>query len=1055
MVLQFYRKAFMPAYHRIVGIKTRIRSKMVDRLVRPLARCTVVGTARFFCALLVLLFAGWGAVAQPLVIRHLTTADGLSHPLVTDLIQDADGFIWIGTRDGLNRYDGAEILVYRPRRNDPLSLASSFVNDLALSPDSVLWVASHGGLQWFDALRGAFHTIPLPEPCNGSIGRIAFEPDGFIWIMTTSRMLCAYDTASSRTFTPAELPGMEGMRVSMMGLIPELGQTWATFTVDAPVRAITCMLNRDGGCVPETRVNEAIVLAFEKEGNPIVLCNDGTCFPQPATPFNALASAIPTPFVHLREGNQLWLGTNQRGILSYDLAQSSRPPRRVAGIPGNNIQALIRDRQQRVWVGHEYGVSLMGSTSTAFTRTSLLEGLPDERVNQLRTMRDGSLFVATNGGLFQQRTNGSWFSLETPSTSFNAFWQVFEDQNGVLWAGGKRTGLYRANPARTRLTPETGLDSVFQRPQGITLGVRDLFEDSRGLLWVPTSLGIAVRDRRTGTYHIPDLLGRDWNTSLNVVREDPEGRIWIGTDEGFYVGKRSENDLLPTHWRHLNTQTAGISFIWTFGTSNLDPSGMYFGSIGAGVCRIDRKWADEVRDPEIQCQGPEESVPGTVYGILPEPSGILWLTTGNGLVRFNPATKESVLFTEVDGLPSRAFDLMAYHRAPSGELYAGGSWGFVRFRPEQIQASAPVFTPIITRVLVRGTLREGMVQPNLPLRLRHNEGFLTLAFSAMDYDSPRDTRYRYRLTGVESEWRATTGLHPEVTYANLRPGSYTFEVQAASRTGTWGPSTLLQIEVQPAWWQYRSLQALFLLLMISGSGSFTYRTIRARRLRREERRAVSLRLAAEREKERLHLARELHDGPLQRLYHVGYTLDALAAEHQEGQTGLLDARSGVTDVARDLRNVLTSLRPAAIGTLGLAAALKSLGARLENQHGIEVHLDLKTAGRNLSEYVQQSVYRIAQEATQNAIRHAQATQVKIGLEETGANFLLYVQDNGKGFLVPEHLEDLARKDHFGLVGSAERAAIIGATFAVDSLPGRGTRITLRFRADGTPAVREA
>lgn len=1052
MVPWFYRVVGMAMYFNTVGITTRISTEMVDRLVRTLARCTVVGTARFFWVLLFFHWAGWDAVAQPLAIRHLTTADGLSHPLVTDLIQDRDGFIWIGTRDGLNRYDGAEIQVYRPRRQDSLSLASSFINDLALSPDSVLWVASHGGLQWYNPRRSTFHKIRLPAPCDGSVARVAIEPDGFMWLRTSSRILCAYDLSTSRAFTPADLPGLNGLRVSSIGIIPELGQTWVTFNSDSPSNSTSCLLNREGGCVPETRIDGSLVLAYADEGAAKLVCSTGTCFPQQNPDFLDIREAIPSPFVFLIQGNQIWVGTNQRGILAYDLRQPAGPSRRVGGIPGNNIQAIVRDRQQRVWVGHEYGVSLIGSASTAFVRTSLQEGLPDERVNKIRITRDGTLFVATNGGLFRQRSDKSWVTLRTPSNSFNAFWQVYEDARGTLWAGGKRTGLYRADASRTQLSIVTGLDSVFQRAQGITIGVRDLFEDSHGLLWVSTSLGLAVRDSRTGTFHIPNLLGRDQNTALNVVREDPEGRIWVGTDEGIYVGTRDAHELLPSSWRFVNTKSQGQNFIWTFSTTSLDPSALYFGTIGAGVCRIARNWAEVQGEPDIQCVGPEESVPGTVYGILPEPSGILWLTTGNGLVRFHPATKESVLFTEVDGLPSRAFDLMAYHRAANGDFFAGGSWGFVRFRPEQIQASAPVFTPLITRVLVRGTLREGMLEPGSPLRLNHDEGFLTLAFSAMDYDSPRDTRYRFRLSGVEAEWRSTTGLHPEVTYANLLPGRYTFEVQAASRTGTWGPSTLLHIEVEPAWWQYRWLQALLSLLLLSGTGSITYRTLRVRRLRREERRAVSLRLAAEREKERLRLARELHDGPLQRLYHVGYTLDALAAEHPEGEVGLLDARSGVTDVARDLRNVLTSLRPAAIGTLGLAAALKSLGARLENQHGIEVQLDLKTSGRNLSEYVQQSVYRIAQEATQNAIRHAQATRIRMGLEEVGDEFTLFVYDNGKGFTVPEHLEDLARKNHFGIVGAAERAAIIGAELKVESSVGSGTRVTLYFRADGSPSV---
>jgi signal transduction histidine kinase len=390
---------------------------------------------------------------------------------------------------------------------------------------------------------------------------------------------------------------------------------------------------------------------------------------------------------------------------------------------------------------------------------------------------------------------------------------------------------------------------------------------------------------------------------------------------------------------------------------------------------------------------------------------------------------------------------MAYHRGRSGRLYVGGPRGFNAFDPARVTPDRYAAPVAVSGVRVFDRRRPGLPRPTGDtLRLAHDQNHVAFDLAALDYVDPRAVRYRYRLAGVDDGWRTTDGRRPFGSYTGLAPGAYAFEVRATNHAGVASPHRArLRLVVTPAWWQtawFRWGLALAGLGLVAGS-------VRARlaflRRRQREQIHVQRRLAAVRERERQRLARDLHDGPMQELYRVGHDLDRLATLTPDHAGDVRATREAVGGVASVLRAVLVALRPPHLDALGLGAALRSLARQTERRHpalAVTTRLDVPDALDADAEY---ALYRITQEALANAAQHARAARVTVTLhaetDAAGARAaVLTVRDDGRGFAVPPRLLDLARDEHFGLVGAAERADALGGRLRVTSRPGHGTTV---------------
>ncbi len=1009
-----------------------------------------------------------GAAAHGVALRFepLGAAQGLSQSSVLAVLQDRTGFLWLGTQDGLNRYDGTGVTVYRHDPLDPASLPTSYIQTLAQSRDGAIWIGTWGGgLSRFDPASETFrhfrHDPDDPASLPDDIVTAVLEDArGRLWVGTGGG-LARLDRRTGR------------FRRARRDVLPD-PFVWSL--AQAGDGALWVGLYRAG--VTRLDLETGATAHFRHDPN------------DPASlPSDEAAS------VEILRNGDVWVGTGG-GVARVGLAAQRLTT--ADGLCGDYVYDIAEGAAGTLWVGTGDGglcrvETASGRVDTYRNRPADPFSLPKDVVRSLLVDRTGTLWVGTDGGGAARYTGASERfghyrpdPLDPASLSHPYVWSFEEGADGAVWVGTDGGGL-------GRLDPVSGRFSTLRIVDGLSSDVVVALERGRdGGLWVGTFEGL---DRVENGRARPVALAGSVVTALSL---DDDSALWVGT-WGDGLARRSADGAL-TRFVHGDDPASLPHDVIT----TLAPAAggdLWVGTYGAGVARLDRAtgrfqtWGAAPDGPlshatvygvhpadgvlwiataggglnrldldtgQARVFTTHDGLPhNIVYAVLPDAAGQLWLSTNDGLAVFDPVAERVVaVYDAADGLQGDEFNSGAALRQRDGTLLFGGTAGFNRFRPDRVARRTPPPLVALTGLRRFGEPVDlGRAAPYVEsVRLSHQDNFITFEFAALDYADPEGHRYRYRLDGVDDDWRETDGRRPNASYTNLPGGRYTFHVQAAGADGAWSPHQVaLGVRVVPPWWGTvwaRVLSMAVLLAAMAGVGAGVQR----RRLRRGEReradeREAQRRLAEAREAERLRTARELHDGPLQDLYGARYRLESLedALTHMgDGAPPALDTlqaqagavRETLLGASRQLRDVCAELRPPVLGPMGLGRALGTMAARLVDGRSETVTVEA-AARAPLADAARVALYRVAQEAVRNALRHADAQAIRIVLADADGHAELRVTDDGCGFVPPRRLAELARHDHLGLVGAAERVEAVGGTLDVTSALGSGTTVRAR------------
>jgi diguanylate cyclase (GGDEF)-like protein/PAS domain S-box-containing protein len=816
--------------------------------------------------------------AQSVPFQRLSLDDGLSQATVYSILQDRRGFMWFGTLEGLNRYDGERFEIFNHEATSADSLSHDWVAALIEDRRGVLWVGTNGGgLNRFDQATGGFtHFRNDPaDPGSLSSDRIwsLFEdPAGHIWVGTDGGGLDRLD--------------------------PETG-TFESFLHDP---ANPNSLSSDD--VRGLHQDRHGTLWIGTYGGGLNSFNPATQrfhhFRHDPADAGSLSSNL-VRSVYEDSSGALWVGTYDGGLNRFDRARGSferfrHDPSRPDSLASDHVRTLLEDSSGRLWVATDGGLSRWLPESGGFLRyrnePEDSNSLSDDRVTDLYLDRGGVLWVGTYGGLNRWNSVAGTFdhyraaSGTRPGLSHSNVMALHEDPDGSLWVGTWGGGLDRFDRQRGT-TRRYGFQS--EDPTSLSGNrVMSLLVDSAGVLWVGTYRGGLNRFRRsTGTFerfqHDPSDPTTLSANGVTAIVEDPRGGLWVGT----YRGGLNHFDPASgrvTRYRHDPTNTNGLSSDRVV-TLFQDRAGiLWIGTDGGGLNRLDPTSgrlaryrhdpdrADSLSSDNVWCiledslgdlwiatqtgglnrwRAPDRRafqptfehyskhnglLSNLIYGILTDAQGDLWLSSNRGLTRFNPATGALRHYDRSHGLQDREFNGGAYHRAASGEMLFGGPNGFNAFFPSQLRGNAHV-PPVEITGLLKFNRR---FDPGRPLhaleqlKLAHSDSVIAFEFAALDYTAPEKNRYRHKLEGFDADWVETGGAK-RVTYTNLDPGRYTFRVKAANNEGVWNQSgAALSLVVAPppwkSWWAY-GLYGLALATII-----FSY----WRALERKQERAAQL-----------------------------------------------------------------------------------------------------------------------------------------------------------------------------------------------------------------------
>jgi ligand-binding sensor domain-containing protein/DNA-binding CsgD family transcriptional regulator len=771
--------------------------------------------------------------------QNISIEDGLSQNTITCILQDRRNFMWFGSEEGLNRYDGIRFKIYRYNRSGRNCLSHDRISCMLEDADGSLWIGTAGGgLNLLDVASDHFtqfhYNAADPNSLsNDTVRAILADGAGSLWIGTDSG-LNRFDRQSgkfTRILHPHERVGYASPCIINCLYLGKDGVLWV-----GTGHGLYRYDPASGACISVR----------------------GSVDPAPGM----LPGRDQINSIFEDNAGNIWLGT-EAGLALFDKQDGSFQFKEGEDSPlphlyRSRILRILYDDRGGVWIASEAGIYFFphdGQLAVYFRAGAVPRRmLKDCFVVSLYQDPEGILWAGTFSGIFKYDLRTRQFALCGPE--FNEKEKddfrlpvaaICQDRRQWLWIGTYKTGLYGINRSSEEKKIFLFLPGSPQHLREILVSALQI--DRRQTLWIGTSTGLhtydIVKDSFTGYYHSGEKgggLSYDW---ITAIFEDRSGRLWVGSEDGLNLFDRDRGTF--SVYRNDLT-TAPLIGRNQISTIYQDASGaMWIGTYGGGLClfspergRFVRNYRHSDNDnaslnsDKVYClledrRGrfwvgtnsgglnlfdrasgkftiftTEDGLPNnSILGMLEDRHGNLWLSTSRGLCRFDPELKIFRNFTARDGLQGDEFFPRSYYKSGNDELFFGGPSGLTCFFPQDIRDNPHVPPVTITEVTIfnRGQTFSGEFNHMKTLKLGPEDRIVSFAFAALSYSDPRRNQYAYKIEGLNDNWIQIGNRH-EVTVSNLRPGSYIFRVKGSNNHGLWNEQgAALAIVMRPPWWE--------------------------------------------------------------------------------------------------------------------------------------------------------------------------------------------------------------------------------------------------------------
>lgn len=1015
-------------------------SPVISQLHPPVAKTGLFVASLFLWTLLTAAPVAAEVPAPRFV--HITQEQGLSSNTVLAIAEDRRGFMWLGTDDGLNRFDGHEFTIYRPQEDDPLSLSHGRIQALLVDREGVLWVGTSRGLDRYDPNTDSFeHILVTVEGMTGRPAQVhSLHQDhaGRLWV-GLEEGLGRFDPegqAVHQHYLQSDLPRVTAIQGDRSGRL-WIGGDGSGLEVFNPQTKRFEAKQRVTD-VADSLDQEIRAFLEDSDGDLWIGSRGGLDRYDPQSDrFTRLrhdpvdSQSLSSPYVDAiledRTG-LLWVGTNSGGLSLVDrrtltITQVPHVARDPSALSSHVVRSLYEDSRGDIWVGtYQGGVSFFNVTSRAFTHVQSQPGedpiLTSDQILSFFGDHDGHLWVGTEDGLNLLDPTGrpvaSWRHdpLDPGSLSAQAVLTVTRDSQGHLWAGTFFGGLNQLLPepgeggARFRhYRPEPENPASLSNPH-----VWDVFEDSAGELWVATFGGLDRFDRPSGDFehfrHDPEDAASLVHDQVWQVYEDSGNTLWLAT-----AGGVSALDRETRRFRNYALEVNVLTLIETKGHA-ADDRALWLGTEGYGLRRLDPDSGEQT----IFTTG-SGLANDLVTTLLEDDEGFLWLGTNAGVSKFDPNTSAFINFAKSDGILALPFSKGAAMWTRGDDILMGGRHGLLRFDPsevpETVQAPSVVLTEFAVlndEVEIGGPVIDRHITQAQNISLRYDQSTITLTYAALNFRSPEDTRYAYRLDPFDDDWNEV-GARRSATYTNLDPGDYVFRVKAFEDTEALAAGQAsIQVTVAPPYWMTWWFR-LSMLIVIAGIllGIHQYKTgnIRALLGQLAQKNAALEEQMEEIERFAYATSHEL-TSPLVTIKNY---LGAVEQDARRGRTDrIVDDLGRVSRAAESMERRLTKLseyleqsREAGRRRQRLAVSLEPLvqqavervASRIAQQ-GVEVHIQPGIPSVEADPNLLAAVLDVL---IDNALKYMGDTPkptIEIGAEEDGAEVRSWVRDRGIG-----------------------------------------------------------
>lgn len=772
--------------------------------------------------------------------KNLSVQNGLSQNTVNAILQDKQGFMWFGTKDGLNRYDGLSFRKFKHDDRTRRSIGNNFITALYEDAKGNIWVGTDVGLYIYNPEKDSFRHFAELSAENTKIEHtvtaISGDNKGCVWVAVESQGLFCYDleegklrnhTLKNFSFISTNVQSFvfdnsgtlwigcygDGLFYSkdrLQTLHPYVSpvdnqKTYANDVVIALVKgAYNCLyVGSLKGGVKELNLtsNKLHDLLSEDENGESVFCRE----------------------LLVASDNELWIGA-ESGLYIYNLRMGKYVHLRSSindpySLSDNAIYSLCKDREGGIWIGSYFGgVNYYPRFYTYFEKyypKGTDNGLRGKRVREFCQDNQGILWIGTeDGGLNRFNPKTKTFSFFTPSSAFT-------NVHGLcligdhLWVGTFSKGV-KVVDTRTGAIVKTYQKTDSPRSL-IDNSVFSICCTTTGDIYLGTLFGLLRYNKQSDDFdRIPELNGR----FVYDIKEDSGGNLWLATyANGAYCYNVSEKKW--KNYLHDEKDSKSLPYDKVLSIFEDSHRQIWLTTQGGGFCRFQPD-TETFTNYNLAAGLPND----VVYQIVEDKDGLLWLTTNNGLVCFQPTTGDMKVYTTSNGLLGDQFNYRSSFEAEDGTIYLGSIDGFIAFNPKNFSENKFLPSIVITDFFLFGKeIYAG--EPGSPLEksitfseqlvLQSNQNSFSFRVAALDFQAPKTSRIMYKLEGFDTDW-LTVGESPIVTYSNLRYGDYTFRVKVSNSDGVWSDDEVsLEVHILPPFYLSIWAYCVYALLIIGCS----------------------------------------------------------------------------------------------------------------------------------------------------------------------------------------------------------------------------------------------
>lgn len=766
--------------------------------------------------------------------KSLNIRDGLSQNTVNTILQDKTGFMWFGTKDGLNRYDGLSFKQFRYDRNDRHSIGNNYILSLYEDIDGNIWIGTDMGLYIYYPENNIFEPFRQVSTQNTTIDNAAAmitgRKNGEVWISVERQGIFRYNlqTKELKNYTLKEFPFITS---NVNSAVFDNSETiWVygdgLFYTNDEFQTLHPFVSADGRKAfesdPITRILPGAYNCFyvASVGGGIKEINLGSGKVRDLLFTDERGERIWCRELMFFSDDELWIGS-ESGIYIYNLRTDKYEHLRGSmydpySLSDNAIYSLCKDNEGGVWIGSYFGgINYYPPSYTYFEKyypTGDEGGLHGKRIREFCKDNQGKLWIGTeDGGLNRFDPVTKEFTFFTPSLGFTNVHGLCSIGN-ELWVGTFSKGLKVIDTRTGAILRSYQYDGG---PHSINdNNVFALCKTAAGDIYVGTGCGLMRYNRQLDNFeNIPELFG----IFVYDIKEDTSGNLWLAT----YVNGVFRYDVGKKKWKnyvHDEKDDKSLSNNKILSIFEDSRRNIWLTTQGRGLCLFHPETETFTR------YDTSNDLPNdVVYQIVEEEKGVFWLTTNSGLVRFNPESGAVKVYTTANGLPSDQFSYRSGFRDKDGTIYFGSIDGFVAFNPKTFSENKYVPTAVITEFLLfNKEMKAGAIESPLKknitfadnILLNANQNSFSFRLAALSYQAPKMNKLMYKLDGFDEEW-LTVGESPLVTYSNLRYGNYVFRVKASNSDGIWNQNeTVLHVRILPPFylsvWAYIIYALLFI-----------------------------------------------------------------------------------------------------------------------------------------------------------------------------------------------------------------------------------------------------